>query len=196
MDDIYRYYEILGFEPGATLDQVKQAYRDLVKVWHPDRFLHDPPLQEKAQEKIKDINRAYENLEFYLSDPDPITPRPGTSPPDPPMEPRPPQPSEPMEKTEWKYKAVPPGAAFILFWGILVFIGLIFILAEEQSTKSGSVRQTKLIIKEIGSKLVQAPSSAMKASRNQFLPSLSDEELDRMLKEAEKEEKEIVKLAD
>jgi hypothetical protein len=41
---------------------LKAAHRDLTKVWHPDRFLHDPRLQEKAQEKLKEINEAYEQL--------------------------------------------------------------------------------------------------------------------------------------
>ena len=34
----------------------------MAKVWHPDRFVHDPRLQEKAQEKLKEINEAYEQL--------------------------------------------------------------------------------------------------------------------------------------
>jgi len=55
-------YEILGLRHGASEDEVKQAYRDLVKVWHPDRFSHDPRLQVKAQEKLKDINEAYTKL--------------------------------------------------------------------------------------------------------------------------------------
>lgn len=40
MDDMKRYYEILELEPGASPEEVKRAYRDLVKVWHPDRFSH------------------------------------------------------------------------------------------------------------------------------------------------------------
>src|SRR6185295_14120278 len=49
-------------EPGATLDEVKSSYRELVKVWHPDRFSHDPKLREKADEKLKKVNDAYERI--------------------------------------------------------------------------------------------------------------------------------------
>ncbi|MFQ5682268.1 MAG: DnaJ domain-containing protein [Candidatus Binatia bacterium] len=66
MDNIQRYYETLGLKPGATPEEVKQAYRDLVKVWHPDRFSHDPKLQRKAQEKLKEINQTYDQLLAFL----------------------------------------------------------------------------------------------------------------------------------
>ena len=56
------YYKILELESNATPDQIKQAYKDLARVWHPDRFLNDPKLQEKAQEKLKEINIAYQQL--------------------------------------------------------------------------------------------------------------------------------------
>lgn len=56
------YYEALGLTPGASAREVKDAYRDLAKVWHPDRFAHDPRLQQKAQEKLKEINEAYKGL--------------------------------------------------------------------------------------------------------------------------------------
>ena len=57
-----RVYEVLGVRPGVSNQELKTAYRDLTKVWHPDRFAHDPRLQEKAQEKLKEINDAYEQL--------------------------------------------------------------------------------------------------------------------------------------
>ncbi len=63
--DLHRYYEILELKPGASPEEVKQAYKDLVSVWHPDRFSHNPRLQQKAQEKLKEINRAYEAIESY-----------------------------------------------------------------------------------------------------------------------------------
>jgi hypothetical protein len=49
-------------KPGVSSGELKAAHRDLAKVWHPDRFVHDPRLQEKAQEKLKEINEAYELL--------------------------------------------------------------------------------------------------------------------------------------
>jgi len=57
-----RYYEILGLEPGCSPDEIKQAWRDLVQVWHPDRFPGNERLQGKAHEKIKELNEAYEAL--------------------------------------------------------------------------------------------------------------------------------------
>jgi tetratricopeptide (TPR) repeat protein len=59
--DINHAYEILELEPGASPVQVKRAYRKLVKIWHPDRFLNQKQKQE-AEEKIKQINAAYNKL--------------------------------------------------------------------------------------------------------------------------------------
>ena len=53
---------VLGLGPGASAQEIKAAYRDLAKVWHPDRFAHDPRLQQKAQEQLKEINEAYQRL--------------------------------------------------------------------------------------------------------------------------------------
>ncbi|MDZ8050854.1 MAG: DnaJ domain-containing protein [Aulosira sp. ZfuVER01] len=53
--------EILGLKPGASQVQVKQAYRKLVKIWHPDRF-SDQQQKQDAEEKIKKINVAYNHL--------------------------------------------------------------------------------------------------------------------------------------
>jgi DnaJ-like protein len=60
--ELGRPYEVLGVKPGVSDRELKAAHRDLAKVWHPDRFQHDPRLQEKAQEKLKEINEAYEQL--------------------------------------------------------------------------------------------------------------------------------------
>jgi hypothetical protein len=51
--------DVLALRPGATLAEIKDAYRDLVKVWHPDRFGSDARLRQKAEDKLKEINKAY-----------------------------------------------------------------------------------------------------------------------------------------
>lgn len=61
------YYKVLEIKTNASEQEVKQAYRDLVKVWHPDRFTHDIKLQKKAEEKLKEINEAYQRIIDYLS---------------------------------------------------------------------------------------------------------------------------------
>ena len=53
---------ILELEPGADKPTIRQAYLDVVNVWHPDRFKGNPRLEAKAQEKLKQINAAYERL--------------------------------------------------------------------------------------------------------------------------------------
>lgn len=48
MDNIKQYYEILELQLNASKADIKQAYKDLVSVWHPDRFSHNLRLQQKA----------------------------------------------------------------------------------------------------------------------------------------------------
>lgn len=64
--NIRQCYEVLELNPPVSLDDLKQAYKDLVQVWHPDRFSHNPRLRQKAEEKLKQINVAYESLESLL----------------------------------------------------------------------------------------------------------------------------------
>ncbi len=54
-------YEVLGVKPNATQDEIKSAYRKLIKQYHPDKF-GDNPLQNLAQEKMIEINKAYDIL--------------------------------------------------------------------------------------------------------------------------------------
>ena len=61
-----QYYSVLGVDANVTPEQLKQAYRDLVRIWHPDRFAHDRRLQLKAEAKLKEINEAYEQLQSIL----------------------------------------------------------------------------------------------------------------------------------
>ena len=55
--------KVLDLCPGASYNEIRQAYRDLVKVWHPDRFGSDERLRAKALEQIKLVNEAYQWLQ-------------------------------------------------------------------------------------------------------------------------------------
>jgi curved DNA-binding protein CbpA len=62
-----RCFEILELDRGASIDEARQAYKDIVNVWHPDRFSHNPRLKQKAEKKLKEVNLAYETLKTSLS---------------------------------------------------------------------------------------------------------------------------------
>lgn len=48
------------------MEEARRAYRELVRVWHPDRFAGDPGLRRRAEEKSKQLNVAYETLERHF----------------------------------------------------------------------------------------------------------------------------------
>lgn len=54
-------YEILGISPSATNEEVRTAYRSLAKKYHPDNYI-DSPVADLAEEKMKDINWAYDEI--------------------------------------------------------------------------------------------------------------------------------------
>ncbi len=54
-------YSVLGVSPNASDEEIKKAYRDLARKYHPDNY-HDNPLSDLAQEKMKEINEAYDEI--------------------------------------------------------------------------------------------------------------------------------------
>jgi molecular chaperone DnaJ len=54
-------WKTLGVKPGASDEEIKKAYHDLVKKYHPDRF-QDAAAKELANDKLKEINQAYEQI--------------------------------------------------------------------------------------------------------------------------------------
>ncbi|HCA04489.1 MAG TPA: molecular chaperone DnaJ [Ruminococcaceae bacterium] len=54
-------YEVLGVSPNAGDDEIKKAYRDLAKKYHPDNYA-DSPLADVAEQKMKEINEAYDQI--------------------------------------------------------------------------------------------------------------------------------------
>ncbi len=60
-------YTVLGIDPNATDEEVKKAYRELAKKYHPDNYA-DSPLADLAQEKMKEINEAYDTIQRSRAD--------------------------------------------------------------------------------------------------------------------------------
>lgn len=54
-------YKVLGISPDSTDEQVKDAYRKLARKYHPDSYA-DNPLSDLAQDKMKEINEAYDSI--------------------------------------------------------------------------------------------------------------------------------------
>lgn len=62
-EDKSKYYKILGVNSGATKEEIKKAYRELVKQHHPDKFTNASESEKAYHEsRIKEINEAYDKL--------------------------------------------------------------------------------------------------------------------------------------
>lgn len=55
-------YEILGISPNATDEEIKKAYHQLSKKYHPDSYVNNP-LSDLAEEKFKEIKEAYKQIQ-------------------------------------------------------------------------------------------------------------------------------------
>jgi len=59
-------YKVLGVDPTASDDEIKKAYRKLARKYHPDKYA-DSDLKELAEEKMKEVNYAYEQIQQMRS---------------------------------------------------------------------------------------------------------------------------------
>ena len=58
-----RALQELDLRPGATEEEIRDAYRKLAATWHPDKYQNDPAKLHEAELRIKNINAAFEKLQ-------------------------------------------------------------------------------------------------------------------------------------
>ncbi len=54
-------YQVLGISPSATDEEVKKAYREMSRKYHPDAYVNNP-LSDLAEEKFKEVQDAYQQI--------------------------------------------------------------------------------------------------------------------------------------
>lgn len=72
-------YKVLGVSPDASDEEIKKVYRTLVKKYHPDRYRNDP-MAGMAEEKIREINAAYDKIQAIRAGKDTYNPASGDRP--------------------------------------------------------------------------------------------------------------------
>ena len=60
-------YSVLGISPDATDEEIKNAYRALARKYHPDNYGDDNPLKDLANEKMQEVNAAYDEIQRMRS---------------------------------------------------------------------------------------------------------------------------------
>ena len=60
-------YKILGVSKNASDDEIKKAYRELARKYHPDNYINNP-LSDLVEEKMKEINEAYDQIQKERND--------------------------------------------------------------------------------------------------------------------------------
>ena len=60
-------YKVLGVSRNATDDEIKKAYRDLARKYHPDNYVNNP-LSDLVEEKMKEVNEAYDQIQKERSE--------------------------------------------------------------------------------------------------------------------------------
>ncbi|MBQ9129429.1 MAG: J domain-containing protein, partial [Clostridia bacterium] len=61
-------YKVLGISRDASDAEVKKAYREMARKYHPDNYVNSP-MSDLAEEKMKEINEAYEEIQKSRANP-------------------------------------------------------------------------------------------------------------------------------
>jgi|GEM_PF-5141681 len=113
MESLEESLDILGLADGASWEEINVAYKDLVRVWHPDRFQSDERLRKRAEEQTRLLNAALETLRKDYKDPKRRLRKPAPTPP--PQQRPPQQPGGPAADPTWRqtFNAVDPATTFV-----------------------------------------------------------------------------------
>jgi len=146
MNPLKHAYDKLDLSPDATSQEVRRAYRELVRVWHPDRFGDDPRLQKRAQEKLKEINEAHtivrEDLASRAQRSENPTGAhyPGTASAPAPHTPKAEREFNPQERpAAWPSTTSPPLLPFFSAWQNLIFLIFAVALLHHATVRYGTM---------------------------------------------------------
>ena len=130
LDNVRSNLAVLDLEPGVSWQQVKDRYRFLAKVWHPDRFGADLRARSRAEKQFKTVNEAYQWLLQHRSTVDSLAESPQTERADresAEQEPAP-QPREPRPRPKSaRQREEDPGASNVerVLWGVIATFTLV-----------------------------------------------------------------------
>lgn len=78
--NIGKLLELFDLNRDFSEEDLRAAYKDLVQVWHPDKYAHNERLKVRAENKIKELNEAYSSLRKILNNKPGLNPRPANTP--------------------------------------------------------------------------------------------------------------------
>lgn len=71
-------FAALEVNSSASFEEAKKSYKQLCFVWHPDRYIDNPALQQKAEAKLKQLNAAYAVVERHFAECAAAAPKPSS----------------------------------------------------------------------------------------------------------------------
>lgn len=66
--DIQKYLNVFELSYPTTFSEIQKKYKLMLKLYHPDKYSHDPELRAYAEEKTKELNLSFSMLKEYFSE--------------------------------------------------------------------------------------------------------------------------------